>query len=1499
MAAAKSLQSELATIDEEIAVVDLKIQEFRKRREALEQRKQALLAKVKVSQQRSQDHDWERGIFPWSDAVDKIRTKMGIASFRPLQLSTINVTMANKDCILIMPTGGGKSLCYQIPAVASLRGITVVISPLVSLMEDQFLALRKYGIEGVTFHSGLPAEQSRQVLTRLMDPKTTLRIIYVTPERIAKTKTFNARMEALYAAGMLSRIVIDEVHCCSQWGHDFRPDYKALNILKRQYPQTPILGLTATATVRVLEDVQNILGLQGSVVFRAPFNRGNLLYEVQYKPSATSLAVDKIANLIKHRFDGQSGIVYCLSIKDTEEVAQDLVQRGVKAKPYHASLTPEKRSVTHHAWLNNEISVVVATVAFGMGIDKPDVRFVIHHTISKSIETYYQESGRAGRDGKKSACILFFRMQDAFRMTSLTFTEKVGQDNVREMVRYAHNIDKCRRWPLAQFFGEKWTSDMCDEMCDICKKRANRHTITIDVTEHAKDIVKAVKVAIGRSKTGKCTAAQVIDAWLNKRQIRLGNVKTATQSDCERIIVDMILNNYLGQTFHATAYNYVTYIVAGPLAPTLLRDQAKLEISFEIDDRTYQKLVKTKDSPTAAGDYESEQNEDDEDILAAFSAYEEHVLTDDIEEGASSTSHNGNADVQIVENGCDRDVEIVEKQDSDVELDFGDLEDRSARPTKKVALADDVSLATMKRSTSFESSGGKKRRGFFDVCVLTAVGEFWCLIRNSLCVICTALYNLILFVKLAESLMPPSNMHRSPNASSKSKLSFSTERLATEPPTDRQSVSLGYWDSPDATVIAKIRQKISLYWKTGRYDAAEFWMDKLANLSDYENLSDLLSVCELLFMDGQYAACRNMIETRNLEKRRIDFRYWLGRCYFVTGDLEEALRILRLPTVPEYNKNGSRVFSSLQKSYISENGSEMHIDDICMTPTGPVERNGLKLPVEDDDIDAENFLAAIEILKGKIYDRQDNRQMACAAYQQALEIDPFSVDALEYLASRQALTVTEKGKILVDVHERTQQMFGDEGTSLVDVIYRGRLQPELNWENGKSTGERSVEKTKFDRNPDFLLTKAEYFLQRRDYAKAMEITHEIMRIKPLYRNCLLVHVAALVHFNKSSLLFDLSHRLVAMYPQDMMTWYATAAYYYVCNHMELTRRYLAKAIGMDKSCGHVWLLYGHSFSREREHDQAMAAYFHAVDVMKGSFFPYMYIAREYVRTNNHVLAERFYGEAKQLAPDDPAVLHEIGILHIKKADVILSKNQTATANASALNDSKKEIMLAVENLLHALDVIKLDSTEQTTMDSGVEGILETLATAYMKLRKGEEALKYAILASHINSKNSGVLKIIGMAHYMLGHLQSAVEAFQRALAVNKDDTLTKKMLGETVDILAEEGVAHLLPSVPPDLMVTAGVPRRNRIARAPSISLSESGRSSVKRSTKKSSSVAHTSALNISVPSTSKGVVDLPGDESVAMDISMDVSGTTEREPHYSFLGDFLISGNYTEPPDE
>ncbi|VDM76556.1 unnamed protein product, partial [Strongylus vulgaris] len=320
--------------------------------------------------------------------------------------------MSGFDTLVVMSTGAGKSLCYQLPAVAmngeiyplvTMR-LIVVISPLISLIEDQLAALKKLAVEGAALNQSTAKEDVKRIEAQITQTNSPLRLLYITPEKLAKSKRLMNKLEKSAEVGALKVVfAIDEVHCCSQWGHDFRPDYKFLNILKRQFPNVPLLGLTATATADVLADVKNMLDIPDAVVFKAGFNRTNLFYEVLPKPDAD--LGDELARLIKKRFPDQSGIVYCFSRKDCEEVASKLRSSGIRAAFYHADMDSMRRTAVHEKWVSGKYNVIVATVAFGMGIDKPDVRYVIHHAMPKSVENYFQlsdsfqESGRAGRDG--------------------------------------------------------------------------------------------------------------------------------------------------------------------------------------------------------------------------------------------------------------------------------------------------------------------------------------------------------------------------------------------------------------------------------------------------------------------------------------------------------------------------------------------------------------------------------------------------------------------------------------------------------------------------------------------------------------------------------------------------------------------------------------------------------------------------------------------------------------------------------------------------------------------------------------------------------------------------------------------------------------------------------------------------------------------------------------------------------------------------------------------
>jgi len=601
------LSKELDEIDAELKQIETQIDNLLERQQVLQSRKEVVQSQIcnrvdnclpsSSSERNKNGQDWSKKNFPWSEKVENAREEVfKIKAFRPLQLECINATMAGNDCILIMPTGGGKSLCFQLPAVIS-DGITLVVSPLISLMEDQLMALKELKINSTFLNSNCSKEEVNAVHSAMVDKKSKLKLLYVTPEKIAKSKRFMAKLEKTFEGGRLSRIVIDEVHCTSQWGHDFRPDYKILGILKRQFPGIPILGLTATATTRVVDDVKKILGLQENcVLFKASFNRPNLFYEVRRKPSNHNDCMDEIKFLLTQKFPGQSGIVYCFSQKDSMTIASSLKSRGIKAACYHGNLDGQSRSHVHRAWTSNSIQVVVATVAFGMGIDKPDVRFVIHHSLSKSMENFYQESGRAGRDDRKSHCILFYRPFDVFQQSTMVFTEQTGLENLYGMLAYCQDMKTCRRALIGRHFGERWDPTECHEMCDNCKRTGDQSDGPIpfktrDITKYCQDILSILAQAATLSE--RVTANKLVDAWCGKGQTRLRvrEVKAPdlSREDCERVIVDLLLEGVLREDFHFTPYSTISYLLPGPKAE-LVHAGKRLLMDFREDSG----LIKTK-----------------------------------------------------------------------------------------------------------------------------------------------------------------------------------------------------------------------------------------------------------------------------------------------------------------------------------------------------------------------------------------------------------------------------------------------------------------------------------------------------------------------------------------------------------------------------------------------------------------------------------------------------------------------------------------------------------------------------------------------------------------------------------------------------------------------------------------------------------------------------------------------------------------------------------------
>ena len=390
---------------------------------------------------------------------DTLKKYFGYDEFRPLQKEIIETVLKKEDCLVLMPTGGGKSLCFQLPALMS-TGITVVISPLISLMKDQVDALKASGVEADFINSTQRQDEIALIIEKAKSG--ILKILYISPERLSLQQ-----FEALLHTLPISLFAIDEAHCISEWGHDFRPEYRNLKKLRGKFPNIPIIALTATATQKVRADIVRQLELPQPHIFTSSFNRQNLSYEVLPKKDSFGTILSLLEN-----FQQESVIIYCFSRKDTEDIAQKLNQRGHNAATYHAGLTADKRRDNQERFIKDEIHIMVATIAFGMGIDKPDVRLVIHHSLPKSVEGYYQETGRAGRDGLPARCVLLFSKADTFKheyFIRLIKDEEEKQQvthNLNQSVQYG-TLEVCRRKFLLGYFNEEYIESNCGN-CDMC-----------------------------------------------------------------------------------------------------------------------------------------------------------------------------------------------------------------------------------------------------------------------------------------------------------------------------------------------------------------------------------------------------------------------------------------------------------------------------------------------------------------------------------------------------------------------------------------------------------------------------------------------------------------------------------------------------------------------------------------------------------------------------------------------------------------------------------------------------------------------------------------------------------------------------------------------------------------------------------------------------------------------------------------------------------------------
>ena len=409
-----------------------------------------------------------------------LKTVFGYDEFRPLQFEIITNILEKKDALVVMPTGGGKSLCYQIPALI-FEGLTIVISPLISLMKDQVEQMIQSGVAVAVLNSSLSADEYRRNVQLVKQKKA--KMLYLAPEALLKSS-----MLELLSAVDIDCLAIDEAHCISQWGHDFRPEYRRLAEARDHFNGTVCVALTATATPRVREDIKTSLHMDRGREFMASFNRENLFIQIHPKDNP----VDQTIQFIR-KFPDQSGIIYCFSRKQVEDLNAVLANEGFPVRPYHAGLSDLDRHRNQEAFIRDDVQIIVATIAFGMGIDKPNVRFVVHFDLPQNIESYYQEIGRAGRDGLKSHCLLLFSYGDVQKIKYFIDQKndpekRVASIHLSSLLRLAET-EVCRRIPLLYYFGEDYTSDKCN-MCDNCLSEKKE---LVDITVDAQKFLSCVK----------------------------------------------------------------------------------------------------------------------------------------------------------------------------------------------------------------------------------------------------------------------------------------------------------------------------------------------------------------------------------------------------------------------------------------------------------------------------------------------------------------------------------------------------------------------------------------------------------------------------------------------------------------------------------------------------------------------------------------------------------------------------------------------------------------------------------------------------------------------------------------------------------------------------------------------------------------------------------------------------------------------------------------------